>query len=152
MVLSNAFCVFFQVDLPLIEQERIMGELRLLPELCDCLATLDIAIGFLISIGGNPDTPLTQFLSQELRLKTPTSTASAYQNYRQHGRKQDKEHDVMTRITDRCCLQHARSLWLTLSRHKASMLHRQGQIPLDNIPEKYRKPLDQNQVCNYTQL
>ena len=145
-----------QVDLSVTEQELIMGELSHLPDICDCLATLDIAIGFLLSVGGDSNTSLKQFLSEKLRLnvastsatspehnkKTPVSAAHLGSSRERH----DEGEDVMTRIAGRCRLQHARSLWLTLARHKASMLHRHGQTPMDSVPDKYKVPLHQDQV------
>lgn len=51
-------------------QQEIQNDLNHLPTLSDMLNSLDIAIGFLVLIGGDPATPLIGFLKDKLRMNT----------------------------------------------------------------------------------
>ena len=51
------------------EQSRIQNELRHLPEVTLSLANLDIAIGFLVSVGGLPDSLLADFMTKTLGMR-----------------------------------------------------------------------------------
>jgi hypothetical protein len=59
-----------QEALPARVQQEIQNDLNYLPALSDMLNSLDIAIGFLVSIGGDPAAPLIGFLKEKLRMKT----------------------------------------------------------------------------------
>jgi hypothetical protein len=59
-----------QEALPVDVQQEIQNDLNHLPTLSDMLNSLDIAIGFLVSIGGEPATPLIDFLKEKLHMKT----------------------------------------------------------------------------------
>ena len=39
----------------------------------DLLANLDITVGFLVSVGGDPNTSLVQFMTETLKMKTKTN-------------------------------------------------------------------------------
>ena len=52
-----------------MEQQQILKMYARLPDVSDAIATLDIAIGFLISVGGKPDTAIDEFLSTQLHME-----------------------------------------------------------------------------------
>ena len=115
----------FQEPLSAAEQNAIIQELRHLPELCDYLATLDIALGFLVSVGGDPRTKLEDFVSEKLKMTV--------------------DEGFKGRV-GQCQLANVRSLWLTLSRHRAMLLHRQGQPALDMVSDCFMVQLTDEQV------
>ncbi len=59
-----------QEALPVRVQQEIQNDLTYLPALSDMLNSLDIAIGFLISVGGEPTALLIEFLQKKLCMKT----------------------------------------------------------------------------------
>ena len=82
------WCSHLQEPLGQPEQRRISNELRHLTDLTNSLANLDIAIGFLVSVGGEPESLLASFMTGTLRMKTsihsqqvihPSSASSATQ-------------------------------------------------------------------------
>ena len=50
-------------------QLEIQNDLNYLPAISDMLSNLDIAVGFLISVGGTPKMPLLDFMKQKLHMK-----------------------------------------------------------------------------------
>jgi len=47
-----------------------------LPEVNDLLANLDIAVGFLVSVGGAPDMLIVKFMVDTLKMKALTLTSA----------------------------------------------------------------------------
>ncbi|KAK2149470.1 hypothetical protein NP493_2985g00001, partial [Ridgeia piscesae] len=107
------------------EQSRIQKELHHLPDVTNSLTNLDIAIGFLVSVGGQPDALLTDFMSKTLGMRVGIHSQQA----RQH-----------------CCLKHVKSLWLLMSHERAKLLARHGQDPFDDVEDKYRDTLEDSQI------
>ena len=105
------------------DQESITSSLSHLPEICKSLATLDTAVGFLASVGGDGNAKLCDFISDQLRMS-----------------------EMLPVNAGRCKLKHVKSLWLALERHRACLLKKQGQIPLEAVDDIYRQPLDEDQV------
>ena len=52
-----------------MEQQQILTMYQHLPDVSDAIATLDIAIGFLVSVGGKPDMAIDEFLSKQLHME-----------------------------------------------------------------------------------
>ena len=57
-------------------QLKVVSESRHLTEVTDSLATLDIALGFLVSVGGDADTRLADFISKTLEMKKSLHSAT----------------------------------------------------------------------------
>ena len=55
-------------------QNQVRGDARIMVEVSDCLANLDIAIGFLVSVGGDPDTTLHSFMTDTLQMEAGALT------------------------------------------------------------------------------
>ncbi|KAK2177038.1 hypothetical protein NP493_621g02052 [Ridgeia piscesae] len=117
--------LIFQEPLGQAEHRRICSEMRDLTDMTNSLANLDIAIGFLVSVGGQPDSLLMAFMKDTLEMKA------------------DSIHSAQARQL--CRLKHVKSLWLLLSHERAKRLARYGQDAFDNIDEKYRVPLSTDQ-------
>ena len=81
-------------------QQQICGVLRHLTELNDSLATLDITIGFLVSVGGDCDMPVLDFIRGTLKM----------------------ESGPLGRAAQKCCLRHTQALWLLLAHQRAKQL------------------------------
>lgn len=47
---------------------QIRADLRYIVEVTDCLSNLDITIGFLVTVGGDPENKLQTFMSDTLRM------------------------------------------------------------------------------------
>ncbi|KAI0227840.1 hypothetical protein LSAT2_021675 [Lamellibrachia satsuma] len=114
-----------QESLGLVEQHRIRNEMCHLTDLTNSLANLDIAIGFLVSVGGQPETLLVKFMTDTLGMPASIHSQQARQL---------------------CCLKHVKSLWLLLSHERAKRLTRHGQDAFDNIDEKYRETVPEEQL------
>ena len=52
-----------------------------LPEVNDLLANLDIALGFLVSVGGEGDQHIVKFMVDTLKMKEITPTSAVCQIY-----------------------------------------------------------------------
>ena len=50
-------------------QAELRPDARFMVDVCDLLGNLDVAIGFLHSVGGGPERLLVDFMSTDLRLK-----------------------------------------------------------------------------------
>ncbi|KAL3881535.1 hypothetical protein ACJMK2_027967, partial [Sinanodonta woodiana] len=103
-------------------KHKISEEFRSLPDLCQALDNLDIAISFLKSIGGNPGNNLDKFMVETLKMEQSLHNASAklYCQYR-----------------------HVKSLWLLLSLEleKSKILAKHNEMIFDGIPEDFHQPL-----------
>ncbi|XP_052243455.1 E3 ubiquitin-protein ligase RNF213-like [Dreissena polymorpha] len=82
-------------------KKQIFEELRSLPDVCESLDNLDIAISFLKTTGGDPAMPLHRFIEETLQMDKSLLSQKARQI---------------------CELRHARSLWLLLSFLKSRLL------------------------------
>jgi hypothetical protein len=67
------FSQYLQNRLSPAVQSQICGELRLksYPDLCESLDKLDIAIGFLKSVGSDPESFLYHFMTDTLKMENP---------------------------------------------------------------------------------
>ncbi|XP_077980160.1 E3 ubiquitin-protein ligase rnf213-alpha-like [Glandiceps talaboti] len=102
-------------------QHQILSELRSLTDVCDSLACLDIAIGFLATSGGKPDMLVTKYLTTVLKM--------------------DKDE---MKVKHQCKLKHVLSLWQLLAVEKAKKLTLNQQDPFDFLTE-YRDKLNPEQ-------
>ena len=66
------FTNLFQVPLDMSVQHNIQGELRLAQAVSEALASLDITLGFLVSVGGDGDMPLVKFMVDKLHMDART--------------------------------------------------------------------------------
>ncbi|KAK3585590.1 hypothetical protein CHS0354_036776 [Potamilus streckersoni] len=109
-----------QVPLSSGAKHKISEEFHSLPDLCQALDNLDIAISFLKSIGGNPESDLDKFMVETLKMEQSLHNTSAklYCQYR-----------------------HVKSLWLLLSLEKTKILAKHKEVIFDGIPEDLHQPL-----------
>ncbi|KAK3585575.1 hypothetical protein CHS0354_036762 [Potamilus streckersoni] len=101
-------------------KQKISEEFRSLPDLCQALDNLDIAISFLKSIGGKPDNNLDKFMVETLKMEQSLYSPKAKQI---------------------CQYQHAQSLWLLLSLEKTKQLALHNQVIFDGLPEQFHQQL-----------
>lgn len=59
-----------QVDISTAIKQQIKGETKHLPAISESLANLDIAIGFLASVGGNPKQKIIHYMQTDLSMNT----------------------------------------------------------------------------------
>ncbi|KAL3881537.1 hypothetical protein ACJMK2_027969, partial [Sinanodonta woodiana] len=109
-----------QVPLNSGAKHKISEEFRSLPDLCQALDNLDIAISFLKSIGGDPESDLDKFMVETLKMEQSlhNNSAKLYCQYR-----------------------HVKSLWLLLSLEKTKILAKHKEMIFDGIPEDFHQPL-----------
>ncbi|KAL3881512.1 hypothetical protein ACJMK2_027944 [Sinanodonta woodiana] len=101
-------------------KHKISEEFRSLPDLCQALDNLDIAISFLKSIGGNQGNNLDKFMVETLKMEQSLYSPKAKQI---------------------CQYQHAKSLWLLLSLEKTKQLALHNQMIFDGLPEQFHHQL-----------
>ncbi|KAL3881513.1 hypothetical protein ACJMK2_027945, partial [Sinanodonta woodiana] len=101
-------------------KNKISDEFHSLPDLCQALDNLDIAISFLKSIGGNPGNNLDKFMEETLKMKQSLYSPKARQI---------------------CQYRHAQSLWLLLSLEKNKQLALHNQVIFDGLPEQFHEQL-----------
>ncbi|KAK3585578.1 hypothetical protein CHS0354_036765 [Potamilus streckersoni] len=101
-------------------KRKISEEFRSLPDLCQALDNLDIAISFLKSIGGNPENNLDTFMVETLKMEQSLYSPKARQI---------------------CQYQHAQSLWLLLSLEKNKQLALHNQMIFDGLPDQFHQQL-----------
>ncbi|KAL3881508.1 hypothetical protein ACJMK2_027940, partial [Sinanodonta woodiana] len=122
-----------QESLSIGVKHKISEEFRSLPDLCQALDNLDIAISFLKSIGGNPGNNIDKFMVETLKMKQSLYSSKAKQI---------------------CQYQHAKSLWLLLSLEKTKQLALHKQVIFDGLPEQFHQQLSAElvqQVMAYLQ-
>ncbi len=88
--------------------QQIRNEQRHLTEINDSLASLDIAIGFLVSVGGESNRPLLEFITDTLRM----------------------DRGSLGHATGKCRLKHTKALWLLLSHERARRMQAYQQVGL----------------------
>ncbi|KAL3881507.1 hypothetical protein ACJMK2_027939 [Sinanodonta woodiana] len=122
-----------QESLSIGVKHKISEEFRSLPDLCQALDNLDIAISFLKSIGGNPGNNIDKFMVETLKMEQSLYSPKAKQI---------------------CQYQHAKSLWLLLSLEKTKQLALHKQVIFDGLPEQFHQQLSAElvqQVMAYLQ-
>ncbi|KAL3881532.1 hypothetical protein ACJMK2_027964, partial [Sinanodonta woodiana] len=114
-------------------RHKISEEFHTLPDLCQALDNLDIAISFLKSIGGNPENSLVKFMVETLKMEEPLLSPKAQQV---------------------CQYRHTKSLWLLLSLEKTKMIAFHNQVIFDAVPEQFHEqlsPVLQGQMMTFLQ-
>ncbi|ELU02735.1 hypothetical protein CAPTEDRAFT_201549 [Capitella teleta] len=111
--------VVHQVKLPSEAIDTLLRTSWELPELCTLLGRLDTAISFLISIGGQGDTLLTDFLDNTLRMR----------------------HRMLHSVVEQCQLKHVVHLWKLLSMQKAQLLSYLRQDPFEALPDEFKEAI-----------
>ncbi len=86
--------------------QQIRNEQRDLIEVNDSLSSLDIAIGFLVSVGGEPNRPLLDFVTGTLKMDKGT----------------------LGHATGKCRLKHTKALWLLLSHERSRRMQAHQQV------------------------
>ncbi|XP_052239407.1 E3 ubiquitin-protein ligase rnf213-alpha-like [Dreissena polymorpha] len=98
---------------------KIRDELRELPDVCESLDSLDVAISFLKTTGGDPTAKLSLFMKATLRMENAVRSQKARQ----------------------CCeLRHAKWLWLFLSFYKSTRIvdNRQSiEDVFETLPQEF---------------
>ena len=70
--------VFLKESISRVVESQIINDLRSsLSDVCDVMSSLDIAIGFLASSGGQPERPLKWYLHEVLKLPKDRGLKSA---------------------------------------------------------------------------
>ncbi|XP_019630693.1 PREDICTED: E3 ubiquitin-protein ligase rnf213-alpha-like [Branchiostoma belcheri] len=108
-------------------QMQILQELGTLTNVCSSLAAVDIALIFLATTGGDPNTPIREYLHRVLKMKATAGLRSMKAN--QH-----------------CRRKHILSLWQLLAVQRARMSLENGQDPFEDMPQQYAEKLDMSEV------
>ncbi|XP_060597666.1 E3 ubiquitin-protein ligase rnf213-alpha-like [Ruditapes philippinarum] len=124
---------------------KICSEIKCLPDICQSLYNLDIAISFLKTTGGLYEQNLHDYLTKTLQMKTTVSSQRAQQM---------------------CQLRHIKSLWLLLALLKSKTMidnHQRREFTFENIQstfdadlsieereilEQYLKPLSVEKISS----
>ncbi|KAI8522257.1 hypothetical protein Bbelb_020110 [Branchiostoma belcheri] len=108
-------------------QMHILQELGTLTNVCSSLAAVDIALIFLATTGGDPSTPIREYLHRVLKMYATAGLHSVKAN--QH-----------------CRLKHILSLWQLLAVQRARMSLENGQDPFEDMPQQYGEKLDKSEA------
>ncbi|XP_063442805.1 E3 ubiquitin-protein ligase RNF213-like [Mytilus trossulus] len=108
-------------------RSQICGELHMrnLPELCDSLDNLDIAISFLKSVGPNPSMSLSDFMENTLKIDKPLISTKA-------------------KTASKC--KHAMSLWISFAQERAKQLAKYDRKAFEGVPESFKIDLTMEQI------
>ncbi|XP_071953363.1 E3 ubiquitin-protein ligase rnf213-alpha-like [Antedon mediterranea] len=110
-------------------QCSILADLRSYQDLCGCLASLDIAIGFLANYKPEADMLINDYLRDKLAMKQDKGLKSATASHQ-------------------CSLKHVLALWQLLAMEKAARLINNSQDPFDGVGEDYRQKLNDEDKNN----
>ncbi|XP_077980129.1 E3 ubiquitin-protein ligase rnf213-alpha-like [Glandiceps talaboti] len=99
-------------------QHQILSDIRSFTDICDLLACLDIAIGFVASTGGNGDVMIGSYLNDTLDFGTD--------NFK---------------LTQECRLKHILSLWQLLAVERDRGFILVNQDPFETLSKDYRQEL-----------
>ncbi|XP_022796391.1 E3 ubiquitin-protein ligase rnf213-alpha-like isoform X1 [Stylophora pistillata] len=123
-----------QESISRVIESQIIVELRSsLSDVCDVMSSLDIAIGFLASSGGQPERPLKSYLHDVLKLpkdrglKSPTAE--------QH-----------------CSLSHTLALWRLMALERAKIKSRNKQEPFEQMPEVFKEKLSSSEQASLNRV
>ncbi|KAL5009497.1 hypothetical protein ScPMuIL_011802, partial [Solemya velum] len=119
-VFANLDMRIKQEPLTMAVKNQICSEFRSLTDICSCLHQLDIAISFLISVGGSRDDSLEHFMLETLKMEWPIESQKARQ---------------------RCKFCHVRSLWFLLSMEKSKRLTQHGKNAFEDVDDDFIIPL-----------
>ncbi|XP_078674105.1 E3 ubiquitin-protein ligase rnf213-alpha-like isoform X2 [Branchiostoma floridae x Branchiostoma belcheri] len=108
-------------------QMHILQELGTLTNVCSSLAAVDIALIFLATTGGDPNTPIREYLHRVLKM---TATAGLHS----------------MKANQHCRLKHILSLWQLLAVQRARMSLENGQDPFEDMPQQYGEKLDKSEA------
>ncbi|KAM6905306.1 E3 ubiquitin-protein ligase rnf213-alpha-like [Xenentodon cancila] len=100
----------------------VAGELQSYSEVCEALATLEVALGFLAMTGGEPQMQLSCYLEEVLQMGNQMA---------QH----------ILKALSRCCLKHCVALWQLLASLKSENMLRLKRDPFVGVSKKYKEPL-----------
>jgi hypothetical protein len=103
------YCIRISLQYPLSsnQQQQILGQLTHLTQLNDALATLDIALGFIIAVGDMGHKSIPDFIVNVLHIDNP---------------------NLDTEAIKRCELAHTKALWVLLSQARSQLLASYDQV------------------------
>ncbi|VDH89970.1 Hypothetical predicted protein [Mytilus galloprovincialis] len=117
-----------------IKQERISASLlsqiqtdliqKTFPEVCDSIDKLDIAISFMKSVGCDPESPLSDFMINILKIDESLVSQKAQQS---------------------CKCKHIQCLWVTLALEKTKRLENNNKESFDNISSAFKQKPSEEQ-------
>ncbi|XP_076109129.1 E3 ubiquitin-protein ligase rnf213-alpha-like [Mytilus galloprovincialis] len=113
-----------KISAPVLSQIKKDLNQKPFPELCDTMDKLDIAISFLKSVGSDPESPLSDFMVNILKIDDSLVSQKAQQF---------------------CKCKHIQSLWMTLALEKTKLLENNDKESFDNIASTFKQKLSEGQ-------
>ncbi|VDI64880.1 Hypothetical predicted protein, partial [Mytilus galloprovincialis] len=113
-----------KISAPVLSQIKKDLNQKPFPELCDTMDKLDIAISFLKSVGSDPESPLSDFMVNILKIDDSLVSQKAQQF---------------------CKCKHIQSLWTTLALEKTKLLENNDKESFDNISSTFKQKLSEGQ-------
>ncbi|CAC5380698.1 RNF213 [Mytilus coruscus] len=113
-----------KISAPVLSQIQKDLNQKPFPELCDTMDKLDIAISFLKSVGSDPESPLSDFMVNILKIDDSLVSQKAQQS---------------------CKCKHIQSLWMTLALEKTKLLENNDKDSFDNISSAFKQKLSEGQ-------
>ncbi|XP_053388236.1 E3 ubiquitin-protein ligase rnf213-alpha-like [Mercenaria mercenaria] len=120
-----------QAGINAAEKTQICSDIRYLPDMCQSLDNLDIAIGFLKSTGGNQEQNLHEYMVKTLQMDFSVLSQKAQQV---------------------CQFQHVKSLWLLLSLQKAKNMTESDQHSttiFENVSQEFHDDIPEELVKDF---
>ncbi|XP_022800358.1 E3 ubiquitin-protein ligase rnf213-alpha-like [Stylophora pistillata] len=116
-----------------IESQIIVDLRSSLSDVCDVMSSLDIAIGFLASSGGQPQRPLKWYLHEVLKLRKERGLKSP--TAEQH-----------------CSLSHTLALWRLMALERAKIKSRNKQEPFEQLPDVFKEKLSTSEQASLNRV
>ncbi|XP_028266969.1 E3 ubiquitin-protein ligase rnf213-alpha-like isoform X1 [Parambassis ranga] len=122
-----------QEPLQTLTASAVAGELHSYSEVCEALSTLEVALGFLSTTGGECHMQLSCYLEEVLQMGSQTP---------QH----------ILKAFSMCCLKHCVALWQLLASLKSENMLRLKRDPFVGVEEKYKQTLGEDELRLLTEF
>ncbi|XP_022797655.1 E3 ubiquitin-protein ligase rnf213-alpha-like isoform X3 [Stylophora pistillata] len=109
-------------------RNQILSELKELRDVSELLSTLEMAIGFLSTAGGDSETKVCDYLKEFLLLGDRKSNLKS------------------KKAQQSCCLCHILDLWSTIAEARARFLFKNRQDPFEKVSDSFKEEMPKNTI------
>uniref|UniRef100_A0A7N8Y3P6 RING-type domain-containing protein n=1 Tax=Mastacembelus armatus TaxID=205130 RepID=A0A7N8Y3P6_9TELE len=104
----------------------VAGELQSYSEVCEALSSLEVALSFLATAGGEPHMQLSSYVEEVLQMGNQIAPH-------------------ILKVSLMCCLKHCVALWQLLASLKSENMLRLKRDPFVGVSEKYKQALGEDE-------
>ncbi|RMX46188.1 hypothetical protein pdam_00007847 [Pocillopora damicornis] len=136
-----------QESISRVVESQIINDLRSsLSDVCDVISSLDIAIGFLASSGGQPERPLKWYIHEVLKLPKDRGLKSATSVLILSWVLMD--YAILLKAEQHCSLSHTLALWRLMALERAKIKSRNKQEPFEQLSDVFKEKLGSGEKAN----